>query len=307
MKFNKIVSVDDAGLTEAAQNAIQKYSRSAAVFHEDDPKDVTDAIKRINNADCVLVSWRTKIDGEVLEKCRNIKYIGLCCTSFSNVEFSNVDMKETERRRIVVSNVAAYGDEATAEYIFAQLLSLARGFGKYRWKESPCELFGKTLGIIGLGAVGSRVARLGLGFGMNVIYYSRTRKPESEEKGAKFMPLHGLIKNSDVVSLHVPKGVKIFSKREFDLMPEGSILVDTCLGKVFNEADFLSWIRKGKNFAVFDYSVGEDFFKRFRNLRNVIFPIAVAGATEESRRRLSAAVVKNLESFLKGKPINVVN
>lgn len=300
--FNQIVSVDKINLTEEAMVEIKKYSKKPMRCYHTNPENINETIRRVEDADCILISWRTKLTKEVFEKCKNVKYVGLCATSFSNI-----DLKEAKKRKIIISNVVDYGDEATAEYIFTQLLSLARGYGKYQWKEMPCELFNKTLGIIGLGAVGKQVARLGLGFGMNVVYYSRTRNLKFERRGIKFMNLHSLIKNSDIISLHVPKDTKIFSKKEFELIPKGTILVNTCLGKVFNEDDFINWINKGHNFAIFDYSVSEEYHKSFRDLNNVIFPKIIAGRTIESKQRLSTKVVENIKSFLKNKPINIVN
>ena len=300
--FNQIVSVDPINLSEKTLNEIKKYSKRPAKFYDTQPKNKNEIIERIGGADCVLVSWRTKLSKDIFEKCQNIKYVGLCATSFSNI-----GLEETKKRKIVVSNVTDYGDEAAAEYVFVQLLSLARGLGKYQWKKMPCELFGKTLGIVGLGAVGKQVARLALGFGMKVVYYSHTKKLEFERKGLKFMNLHDVIKNSDIISLHVPKDTKIFSKKEFEIIPKGVILVNTCLGKVFDEKNFIDWVKKGNNFAIFDYSVSEEYYKKFKNLKNVIFPKIIAGRTTESKQRLSMKAVENLKSFLENKPINVVN
>ena len=299
--FNQIVSVDSINLSDQALREIGRYSKHPPVFYSDDPKSTREILRRIGQADCVLTSWRTRLDKGIFERCSNLKYIGLCATSFSNI-----DVGEARRRKIIVTNVTGYGDESPAEYIFAQLLSLARGLGKYQWKEMPCELSGKTLGIIGLGAVGSQVARLGLGFGMHVVYNSRVRRPEFEKKGLAFMNLHGLIKSSDIISLHVPGGTRILSKKEFQIIPKGTILVNTCLGKVFDEGEFIDWIGKGENFAIFDYSVSDEYFKRFKNLKNVIFPKIIAGRTMESKQRLSTKVVENLLAFLSNKPINLV-
>ncbi|MBI5061787.1 MAG: dihydrofolate reductase [Candidatus Aenigmarchaeota archaeon] len=299
--FNRIVSVDAINLSEEALNEIKKCSKRPTKFYDTDPKNVNEMIKRVGNADCVLISWRTKLGKEIFETCKNIKYIGLCATSFANIA-----VDEARKRKIVISNVVDYGDEATAEYIFAQLLSLFRGLGEYQWKKAPCELFGKNLGIIGLGAVGKQVARLGLGFGMNVAYHSRTRRPEFEKKGLKFMSLHDMIRNSDIISLHVPKDTTIFSRKEFDIIPKNTILVNSCLGKVFDEEDFAEWIKKGDNFAVFDYSVDTEYYNRLKNMKNVIFPKIIAGKTMESKQRLSMKVVENIKSFLDNKPTNVV-
>ncbi len=290
--FNQIVAVDDVALTEGAISKIKKYSKNPARFYDNDPESTEEVIKRIGNSDCVLVSWRTKITKEIFENCKNIKYIGICGTSSSNIS-----LEEAKKRGIVVSNVGSYGDEAPAEYIFYQLLSLARGFGKYQWKEMPCELFEKTLGIVGLGAVGSEVAKLGLGFRMKVIYYDITRKPEFEKKGLRYLELDELIEKSDIISIHVPKDTKILAKKELGLIPKGTILVDTCLGKVFDIEDFVSWINKGENFAIFDYSVSEEYYKKFKDLKNVIFPKVIGGRTLESKKRLSMQVVKNIQAF----------
>ncbi len=301
MYFNRIVSVDTINLSEEAISEIKKYSEQPAKFYNTDPKDDKESISRIGGADCVLVSWRTKLGKEIFEKCRNIKYISLCGTSFANI-----DVKEAKARKILVSNVVDYGDEAAAEFVFAQLLCLARGWGNYQWKKAPCELFKKTLGMVGLGAVGKQVARLGLGFGMNVIYFSRKRNADFERKGLKFMELHDLLKSSDIISLHVPKNTLIMSKKEFDMIPNGAILVDTCMGKVFNEHDFIDWIKKGDNFAIFDFSGNDEFHKQFKDIKNVVFSDAIAGKTIESWERLSIKAVENLKLFLDGKPINVV-
>jgi phosphoglycerate dehydrogenase-like enzyme len=298
--FNRIVSVDATNLPPEALDGIKRCSKMPAIFYDTDPEGSGEIIRRIGDADCVLVSWRTKLGRDVFEKCRNVRYVGLCATSFANI-----DLAETAKRGIVVSNVSGYGDEATAEFIFAELLSLVRGLGKYQLKEMPCELFGKTLGIVGLGAVGKQVARLGLGFGMRVVYYSRTRNPEFERKGLQFADLPALIKSSDIISLHVPKDTMIFSAKEFGLVPKGTILVDTCIGRVFEESDFLRWIKKGDNIAIFDLAVSKDYY-RFRDLKNVVFPEILAARTMESRDRLGAKVIENMESFLAGRPKNVV-
>lgn len=299
--FNQIVAVDAINLSNNVINQIRKFSKKPAKFYNSDPKNTNQTTKRINNADCVLISWRTIINKQVFKNCENIKYIGVCGTSFANV-----DIIEAKRRKIVISNVRDYGDEGTGEYIFSQLLNLARGFGKYQWKSEPCELFGKTLGVVGVGPVGSHLAKIGLGFGMNVIYFSRTRKLELEKRGVNFVNLHDLIKKSDVISLHVPKNTPILSKKEFDMIPSGTILVNTCLGKVFDEKDFISWIKKGNNFAIFDYSVSVDYYKKFKGLKNVIFPKIIAGRTLESKQRLSKKVVENIRSILNNNPINVI-
>ena len=130
----------------------------------------------------------------------------------------------------------------------------------------------------------------------DLLYYSLTRKPKLEEKGAKYTELHDLIKASDIVSLHTPKNLKIFSAQEFALIPKGAIFVNTTLGKAFDEQEFLDWLGKGDNLVIMDYSVSPDFYKQFKDLNNVIFSEQIAGRTTESKQRMSMKVVKNLEA-----------
>ena len=120
MKFNKIVVLDKINILESAMKKLENYSDNPIKIFEDDPRSIEDVKERINDADCVLLSWRTKIDKEVIEYCKNLKYICLCCTSLGNI-----DLEECRKRNIVISNVVDYGDEGVVEYIFFELLNLS--------------------------------------------------------------------------------------------------------------------------------------------------------------------------------------
>jgi hypothetical protein len=246
------------------------------------------------------------LDDDVLSQCQSLRYIGLCASKYSNLDAANVDIKAARRRGITVTAIGQYGDEATAEFIFCTLLNLCRGFEKVQWQYMPCELHGKRLGIIGMGAMGEQVLRLARGFGMEVGYFSRARKPECELSGATYMSKLELLRSSDIVSLHVPKGTRILSARSFGEMRANAVLVNTCLGMVFTPEDFEAWIKKSTNFAIMDEST-DLAYRQFRELPNVIYPPVIAGRTAESRERLSAQVLANVEAFLAGTPQNVIN
>jgi len=250
-------------------------------------------MKIATDTDALLVSFKDKVTKDVLGKFPNLKYIGICATSTDNVDLATARLKG-----IVVTNVMRYGDEGPAEYIFSQLLNIVRGFGKYQWKDMPSELFGKTIGIVGMGPVGRNVLSLALGFNMHVVYTSKIRKREIESEQVKFLTLNELITQSDIVSLHVPKDTLVFGNREFDLMTPGKILINTCLGKVFKTENFKKWISKKENYAIFDRSTSDDYFKELKGLHNVIFPNVIAGYTLEARERLTQKVVVNIENYL---------
>lgn len=289
--FSKIAVVDIVNLDESSKNEILTFSKSPLIFPETDSKDVNEYIKRIGNADCVIGSWKTTIDKRILDSCPNIKFIAICGTSLANI---NID--EVKKRNISLKNVTDYGDEATAEYIFSKLLMLIRGFDNVKQNEST-ELNGKTLGLIGLGAVGSHVARLGLGFNMNVVYTSKSRKPEWEQKGLHYLELNDLLKESDFISLHVPKNNVVLNSEQFDLIKPGAVLVDTCLGIVFDVVAFKAWINKKVNYAIFDLK--PELYDKLKDFPNCIGLNGVtAGRTIESRTRLSKKVIRNLKDFL---------
>lgn len=291
-KFNRIAVVDglNSNIMDFAKEEISKFSEAPVNFPSDYPTSDNEIVKRIGDADCVLLSWQTKLTAGILDRCPNIRYVGLAATTLANLP-----VDELAKRGIVLKNVCNYSGEATAEYIFAQLLILARGLNGMRWKDEPCDLDGKTLGVIGLGDVGSKVAERALGFGMNVLYYQRKRNAEFDMKGLKYTELKELLKKSDIITVHLPTNTKMLGKEEFGLIPEGTVLVNTTLGKVFEPEDFLEWIGKGKNYAIFDADAETE---KIRHAKNVIIGTQEAGRTTDAQARLSRKFVVNLKSYL---------
>ncbi|MFH2020247.1 MAG: NAD(P)-dependent oxidoreductase [archaeon] len=170
---------------------------------------------------------------------------------------------------------------------------LARGLGNYKWKHD--ELAGRTIGILGLGTVGKLLAEICLSMHMTVLHHSKSRKPEWEKKGVKFVDKKTLLTESDIICLQTPKNVKILEKEDFALMKE-KILVNNTLGKAFDEQDFLAWIKDEGNYAIMDGAV--EF--GFKNVERVVFRDFVSGLTKEAGERLGKKVKGNLEGFLGG-------
>jgi len=306
LKFLRIACLDNVNLTPEAYRRLEVMAIAPFIPCYVDPTDAEETSGRIVEADCALVSWRTRVDDDVMSQCNSLRYIGLCASKYTNPAAANIDLKAARRRGITVTAVDQYGDEATAEFIFWTLLNLCRGFGKIQWQDTPCELHGKRLGIIGMGAMGKQMLGRALGFGMEVGYFSRTRKPECELLGATYMNKPELLRWSDIVSLHVPKGTRILSARSLSEIRAHCVLVNTCLGQVIAPEDFEGWIKKSNTFAIMDESTDVGY-RKFRDLPNVIYPAVIAGRTAESRGRLSSQVLSNMEAFLAGKPRNVIN
>lgn len=289
-KFKKISVINSLNLSREVEDEIRQYSETKITFQKTDSASEDETILRIGDADGVLGSWNSTITKRIIDACSNIKYIGICGTSLTNV-----DTREIEKRNIILKNVIDYGDEATAEFIFCQLLNLFRGFGKYQWAKLPSELNGKKIGIVGLGAVGKHVARLALGFNMQVSYSSRTRNFEWETKGLNFVSLEDLLSTSDIITLHIPRNMMILNKQSFELIKPKSVLVNTAIGTVFNLEDFISWIKKGNNFVITDDQI---YTNKIKDLPNVIALPITGGKTKESMDRLAIKIIQNIKTFL---------
>lgn len=288
-KFQKISTINVLNLPVDVMDQINKLSTDNVVFYDTDSQSEDETISRIGDADAVLGSWNSTITKKILDTCPNLKYIGICGTSLTKV-----DVEEVKKHNVELKNVTDYGDEATAEFIFAQLLNLYRGFGKYELDSMPAELNGKTMGIVGLGAVGQQVARLALGFNMKVNYYSRTRNSEWENKGLIYQELDQLLSTSDVISLCVPRNLNIIGKNEFDLIKPKAVLVNTAIGTVFDLPSFVEWIGKGQNYFIVD---NQEYINQIKDLPNVIALPITAGKTKESVDRLGKKVIENIQLF----------
>lgn len=293
-KFNKIAVIDTVKITEEAKEKIQHYSNEPVIYSEFDTKDEKEICQRINDADAVLGNWHSTINASILKHTPNLKYIGICGTSLANI-----DLEAVRRNNIVIKNVTDYGDDGTAEYIFAQLLNLFRGFDKHQWRNEPSELSLKTIGIVGLGAVGQQVARIALGFKMKVLYYSKSRKTEWEEKGVRYSSIDDLLKKSDIISMHVPKNTKIIGKNELEKIGNNKIIIDTCLGNIYQNIDAVRlWLGNEHNFLIRDHQ--PEIKEKLGDLERFIYTEnVIAGITIEAREKLSIKVIDNIKTYLK--------
>lgn len=279
---------------------------------------VREAIARIGSGEIVLTN-KTPITREILDACPHIRYIGVLATGY-NV----IDCQAAREKGIPVTNVPSYGTNAVAQFTMALLLEICHKVGLHdaavhegQWERSPVfsfwltpqsELAGKTMGIIGLGRIGTAVAKLANAFGMRVIAYSRTKK-----EGIDCVDLDTLLEQSDVISLHCPQfpeTERLIRKETLDKMKDGAILLNTSRGGLLDEADVAEALESGKlRGAAVDVVSQEPILGTNPLLRapNCIITPHMAWAPVESRLRLMDCVVENLHCFLSGTPQNVVN
>lgn len=281
-------------------NQITQLSKVPIVIHNDDPADDAEIRRRIADSDCILVSWRTKVNAEVIQTSPKLKYIGMCCSLYDE-KAANVDIEQARKQGIVVKGVRDYGDDGTLEFIFAELIYLMKGLGNLRWQTANRELRGKTMGIIGMGTLGTMVARTARHFGMNVFYSNRSRKPDLEAEGFGFLPLDELLAKCDVISTHLPKNSNILGEAEFRNKKLNSILVNTSIGLTFDKDAFVNWVKSDPaSFAIFDRVAVGEHFDEFSKFPNVILSGQSSGFTLEAQSRLSEKVLGNMQSFLIG-------
>lgn len=268
----------------------------------------------------IVVCNKTVFDKELIDKCKKLKYIGVTATGYNNI-----DIAYAKERGIVVCNVPAYSTVDVAEHVFAFLFHYAKKIYAYDetvkngdWIKSKTfcyfnmpvmELCGKTMGIVGYGNIGKRVAEIATALGMNVLVYSRTNK----ESPYKFVDKETLFKCSDVITLHCPLTEdtnKLINEETLSLMKPTSILINTSRGGVIDENALANALKNNKiKHALLDVLTVEPMREDcpLIGLENVTFTPHIAWAPVECRQRLIEIVAENITAFINNKPQNVVN
>ncbi|MCM4160677.1 dihydrofolate reductase [Antarcticibacterium flavum] len=298
MKFKKIVCIDKTKLKPWAIEELQEHCEEKIANYTDYPETQEEVIERIGDAEVVFVSWHTKIDEEVIKRCPNLQYIGMCCSLYDG-ESANVAVNFARERGITVTGIRDYGDPGVVEFIISELVRLLHGLGEWQWKEMPLELTQRKIGIIGLGVTGQLLAKCLLPFGADLYYFSRTRKQEWEEKGVKYLPLEELLEKVEILSIHLPRNTEILQQKEFEKFGSGKILINTSLGLPFDEKAFSSWINHTGNFAIFDGDGKKELSEKTEKMECVITASKSAGWSAETHERLAQKVMENFREFMK--------
>lgn len=297
--FRKIVAIEPVSLNQGSLDAL-KEKAGEVILYDNAPSSNEEIIRRIADADCVLVSYSTPVDKEVLRACRSLRYIGMCCSLY-NPESANVDILEAERLGIAVKGVRDYGDDGVAEYAVAELTRYLHGFGCARWKNSPypMELGGLRVGIVGLGVTGQVIASALQFFGADIRYFSRTRKPKLEvEKRYAYMPFDKLLENTDALFTCLTRGTVVLYGRELQRFSGDKILFNTSIAPSHDLAALRDWLKDGSNAFFCDTftALGDDALLK---LPNVHCQGQSSGMTLQARARLGAKVHENMDVFLK--------
>ncbi len=274
-------------------------------YCKDRCEDTKTLIDRSKDADIVVLS-NIKFGEDVMAHCKNLKKI---CVAFTGID--HIDTDYCAAHNIEIKNCAGYSTVAVADLVFAMVISLARNV-------IPCdirchnagtkdglvgfELEGKTFGIIGMGAIGTRVAKIANAFGCNVIAYSRTVK---DIDNVKFVSLETLLKSSDIISLHVPQTaatINLIDKKELAMMKPTAFLINTARGPIVNTDALANALKDGSiagaGIDVFDCEPPIATDHPLCNAPNTILTPHIAFASEQAFEKRADIVANNLHEWL---------
>lgn len=280
-------------------------------------------IERAKDAEILIVN-KTPIDADLLKQLPKLKYIGLQSTGYNIV-----DCKTARELGVTVCNIPAYSTSAVAQLVFAFILQVANQVTLHSdavhndewcacpdfcfWKTPLTELDGKTIGIIGFGSIGNRVAKIAEVFGMNVLIFTPNEKPLDGLATAKFVDFDTLLADSDVITCHCPltdKTQGLINKEALSKMKKSAIFINTSRGPVIDDQALADALNNGEIAAA-----GLDVLQveppkadnPLLTAKNCYITPHIAWAAYETRARLMTILEENLKAFLDGKPQNVVN
>lgn len=274
--------------------------------------------ERIKDAEIILCN-KSIMNRMTLKDAKNVKYIGLFATGYNNV-----DIEYTNERNITVCNAGSYSTNAVAQHVFALILEHYNKVGEYNkfvkdggWihseKFSPFkpmkEMDGRTLGIVGYGSIGKKVAKIAQAFDMKVLAYNRSPK---KDEGVRFVEMDELLEKSDIVSIHCPlnrDSEKMCNKDFFSKMKDGALFINTSRGGVVDEQALIDAVKSKKiSGAGLDVVAVEPMEKHeeILDIDNIIITPHSAWAPVETRTRLVEIVKNNIKKWVAGAPVNVI-
>ena len=319
----KIVVLD--GYTENPGDLSWKKKKKlgeVVVYDRTSTVDAPIIIERIGDADVAVVN-KTPISRNTIDACPNLKAIAVLATGY-NV----VDSKYAAKKNIPVMNVPTYGTQIVGQYAVGLLLEICAHYGHHSetvkegrwencidwcyWDYPMIELAGKTAGIIGLGRIGQTTARILNALGMRVIAYDSFQS-ESGRKLAEYVDLDTLYSKADVIFLHCPlfpETEGMINKDSIAKMKDGVILINNSRGQLVVEQDLADALNCGKVYAAALDVVSTEPIKGDNPLlkaKNCIITPHISWAAREARQRIMDITAGNVESFINGKAVNVVN
>lgn len=282
---------------------------------------VEKTVERAKDAGAVFTN-KVVFNREIISRLPHLKYIGVLATGY-NV----VDLEAAREAGVVVTNIPAYSTASVAQMVFSHILNLVQNVSKHaesvkkgEWTNSidfsyhltpQTELAGKTLGIIGFGQIGQAVAKIGLAFGMTILFTNRSKKEANHN--VRQVDLDTLLSESDFISINcplTPENERFINKSAIEKMKTSAILINSGRGPLIHENDLADALNKGRIAGAGLDVLSTEPPKADNPLlsaKNCYITPHIAWATTEARERLMEIAIQNLKSFIDGTPQNVVN
>ncbi len=292
-------------------------------YYDRSIESVEQVIERAKDAH-ILLTNKTPITRQVIDACPNLEYITVSATGY-NV----VDHQYAKTKGIPVSNVPAYGTDTVAEMVFALVFRLTRSVERYSqdvrenlgwtnsidWTYSLCsltELSGKTIGLVGFGAIGQRVGAIARAFKMRVLVYSRSQ-PSDVGFDYEFVSLDELLRQADIVSMHCPAVAdteNMINKEKLSLMKKSAFFINTARGQLVVEQDLAEALNQECIAGAALDTLQQEPPKADNPLlsaKNCVITPHNAWATLDARLRIMECIVGNIRSYLQQEPKNIIN
>lgn len=320
--MKNIVILDSKPLNPGDMTFDELEKLGKLTVYKETSNDKNEIIKRAKDAEILLVCY-AKITRETIENLPKLEYIGVLSTGFDNI-----DLNACRERNIAVTNVPSYGTEAVAQFALALLLEITSRVGHHdreikngRWEKAGfwyfgdyplIELYGKTIGIIGLGKIGLAAAKIYKAMGMEVLAYNRSESYKAKEI-VKYVNLDEIYEKSDIIDLHLPltKDTRnIINEDSISRMKDGVIIINTARGPLIDEKALMAGLDSGKVFAA-----GLDVNRRepinndnpLLSYDNIILTPHMAWGPVETRKRLLGIAIDNILAFEKAESKNRVD
>jgi phosphoglycerate dehydrogenase-like enzyme len=310
----KIVVVDHVYLEQ--QHIARLRSLGEVEIFSDPASSDQELLRRIRGAEIVIVGW-SHMTKDVIDSAPNLRMIAIWATTCHYA-----DLEAARRRGIVVTHVPAYSTEAVAEHSFALLLATVRKLrladihvreGKFDWRPfAGMELAEKTLGLVGTGAIGFRVAELARAFRMRLLGFDKVHNmKKAREIGLQYVDLQTLLKESDIISIHVtltPETIGLIGKSEIDKMKRGAVLINTSQGKVVDQQALADALKSRRlSYAGLDVFAEEPPARDnpLFGLDNTQLSPHIGFHTAEAKVRCTDICIENVARFVEGRPENI--
>ena len=307
-----IVCVESLGISQARFEELKKHYASMGhefTYYMDRKEDETVLAERMREADIAVIS-NIRLPESVLKQCYKLKYLSVAFTGLDHI-----DLKYCSNHNIKVQNAAGYSTTAVSELAVGMMLDLLRNIvtlnekirqGGSRGTFLGRELRGKTVGVVGTGAIGTATIRLLLAFGAKVIAWSRTERPDVKAMGVQYVALPTLLEQSDIVTLHVPlcdETRGLIGERELSLMKPTALLVNTARGPVCDIAAVGKALVEnriaGAAFDVFEQEPPLPVDHLLLSTGRCLTTPHIAFATEESFAARADIVFNHVDDFIK--------